>query len=421
MQGNAAARPQAHEAPASETAAQRESERLAALEGLDILDTPREEAFDRITRLTKKIFDVPVAIVSFIDGHRQWYKASEGAGVEEVPREESFCRHVICDGETLVVPDATKDSRFDANPHVVRRNGVRFYAGLPLTTRSGQNVGSLCITDFKPRSFDPGQVGIMNDLARMVMDELELRVSASHDSLTGVLSRRAFKDKAAKACALASRHGHPLSVIAIDVDHFKLVNDTYGHAAGDRVLTAVGATCLAQLRHTDFCGRLGGEEFAAVLPNTPAPGALAVAEKMRSAIERHIVEVEAFAIGVTASFGVAALDASTADADALLDAADKALYDAKAAGRNCIVVRQPAKAVASPMRKVLKAGRILFNGRTSSIDCTVRKLSDEGAALDVSSSVGVPKEFDLAIAADRLLKPCVAMKRSERHIEVAFR
>jgi hypothetical protein len=144
---------------------QQEAERLNALHELDVLDSPAEEAFDRITRLTKKLFDVPVAIVSFIDAHRQWYKSSLGATVTEVSREQSFCQYVIADGTPIVVTNATQDSRFAGNPYVITNPGVRFYAGFPLQTRNGHNVGTLCLVDVEPRVFDADQLEIMSDLA----------------------------------------------------------------------------------------------------------------------------------------------------------------------------------------------------------------------------------------------------------------
>ena len=94
-----------------------ETARLRTLEDLDILDSPNEEAFDRITRLARRLFDVPIAIVSFIDGHRQWYKSCQGLERSEVPREDSFCRYVMAYGTPLVVPDARLDQRFSENPY----------------------------------------------------------------------------------------------------------------------------------------------------------------------------------------------------------------------------------------------------------------------------------------------------------------
>src|SRR5262245_17283355 len=158
--------------PLSESDLERESARLKALERYDVLGTPPEAAFDRITRLTKKLFGVPIAIVSFIDAHRQWYKASEGVATTEVPREDTFCQHVIANGKPLIVPNATRDSRFSQHPFVINDPRIRFYAGIPLRTDDGHNIGVLCILDMAPRDFLAPEIEIMEDLAQMVMGAL---------------------------------------------------------------------------------------------------------------------------------------------------------------------------------------------------------------------------------------------------------
>jgi diguanylate cyclase (GGDEF)-like protein len=379
-----------------------ETERLDALEQLDILDSPNEEAFDRVTRLARKLFDVPVAIVSFIDGHRQWYKSCLGVDRTEVPRGDSFCRYVMAYGTPLVVPDARLDPRFSQNPYVRAERGVRFYAGFPLRMAEGNNLGTLCLIDFTPREFGPDQLEIMHDLADMVRTELQLRLCADRDSLTAVSTRRAFKEEAGRMVALAIRHRHPLSVISLDLDYFKHTNDALGHAVGDQVLAQTAARCAAVLRESDVLGRLGGEEFSILLPGTDQAGAAQVAEKLRLAIEANEIQLDSKAIKTTASFGVAAIDSSARDIESLLEHADRALYEAKAGGRNRVAVWRSAPAdLPVELRRVLKAGQILFNGRSSTIDCTVRWLSDQGAGLDVSAGAGFPKFFYLLIQSDR--------------------
>jgi diguanylate cyclase (GGDEF)-like protein len=410
-------------APSAPAAADPRSEaaRLRALDQLDILDTPPEEAFDRIARLTKSIFGVPIALVSFIDAHRQWYKANDGLSAEEAPRRHTFCTRIVERGEPLVVPDATKDPCFAENPFVVGPPHVRFYAGAPLRTHDGKVIGSLCVIDTEAREFDQGRLALLQDLAQMVMYELELRVLAKRDSLTGAHSRRAFKEEAGRAVALALRHHEDLACLALDLDHFKAVNDTYGHGAGDRVLAEVIATCEAALRETDIIGRLGGEEFAILLPHTDRAGASEAAEKLRAAVERLRIDIGGAEIGITASFGVAVVDRTTQHIDALLQHADEALYAAKAEGRNRVSVwRRPDGETSASRRRVLKGGRILFNDHNSSIDCTVRSLSDEGAGLDVSNSSGIPKRFDLEIKADHFVRRCRITSQGEKHLEVEF-
>ena len=400
-----------------------ENDRLAALDALDVLDTPQEEAFDRVARLARKLFNVPMAAVSFIDAHRQWYKANEGLVGDQHPREHSFCRHLIENGKPLVVPDATRDERFADSPLVTGDGGIRFYAGLPLRSADGHNIGSICIVDTKPREFGDAQLELLNDLAQISMDELDLRLTAVRDSLTGVMSRKRFKEEAARAVALAQRHHQEMAIVAFDLDHFKRINDTFGHAAGDTVLASVAAAVQSVLRGTDLIGRLGGEEFAVLLPNTALPGAMEAAEKIRKAVGALRFTFGEQEIGITTSLGVAALDPSTREAESLLAHADKALYEAKDAGRNRVSAFRAAPTEAAKdttRRRVLKGGKVVFNGGRSSIDCTVRSMSDTSAGIDVSSSVGVPKHFNLVIDADRFDRPAKIVSQTERHIELEF-
>lgn len=398
-----------------------EHDRLQALDQLDILDTRAEDAFDRITRLTKKLFDVPVALVTFIDAHRQWYKSSTGVSATQVARSDSLCRHVVDEDRKLVVPDATKDQTFAQNPHVVGDPHVRFYAGVPLHTRGGHSVGTLCIFDDKPRDFSDADVELLTDLAKMAADELELRMTASTDPLTGAMSRRLFKEELARATALALRHHDDLSLLAVDLDLFKSTNDTHGHAVGDRLLRRAADVCRDQLRETDLLGRLGGEEFAVLLPQTGSAGALDAAERIRNAIAAIELKTDKGVLRTTASIGVASLDPRIREADALLEGAAAALAQAKHGGRNRTVMWSDLNArVQLPGRRVLKAGQIVFNGNLSTMDCTVRRLSDEGAGLEVSGTVGIPPRFDLSIKADKFRRACRVVGQSERQIEVEF-
>jgi diguanylate cyclase (GGDEF)-like protein len=157
------------------------------------------------------------------------------------------------------------------------------------------------------------------------------------DPLTKLSNRRHFESEARRLIALALRHSHPLSVVMLDVDHFKKVNDTWGHGTGDIVLRGVANTCIGATRTTDVRGRLGGEEFCLLLPETDASGAAVMAERLRLAIASSVYEAEGTSFHVTVSFGVAELGAAVA-LEQLLAAADRALYRAKTTGRNRIVI-----------------------------------------------------------------------------------
>nr|WP_242042075.1 GAF domain-containing protein [Leptolyngbya sp. FACHB-541] len=156
-----------------------ETERLAALRRYKILDTPHEAAFDRITRLAAKLFDMPIALISLVDESRAWFKSCVGFGASEVPRDDTLCSFAVLTDEPLIIPDARLDDRFACNPFVQSEPGVRFYAGAPLLSQDGFNLGTLCLLDSQPR--DPlttDQQATLVDLAAMVVDELELRLAA---------------------------------------------------------------------------------------------------------------------------------------------------------------------------------------------------------------------------------------------------
>ncbi|MFA6582827.1 MAG: PAS domain S-box protein [Elusimicrobiaceae bacterium] len=149
-----------------------ESKRLAALCELKILDTPPEDRFDRLTQLTQLLLDIPIVLLSLVDADRIWLKSRQGIEETELPRENSFCSYAISCRDIFIVEDAVKDPRFSSNPHVSGEPHIRFYAGIPLMARNGQNVGVLCLKDTKPRTLTPQQLQVLRSLAEMVNEEL---------------------------------------------------------------------------------------------------------------------------------------------------------------------------------------------------------------------------------------------------------
>ncbi len=310
-----------------------EESRLAALYHYEILDTPAEETFDRITRLVRSVLQVPMSVVSFVDRDRQWFKSRQGVDATQTARSIAFCNHAIRGPAPLIVPDALADPRFAASPLVLGEPHIRFYAGVPLRTHEGHNIGALCALDTRPRTLDAAQIGILADLARVVHDEMELRLVASVDSLTGVMTRRALIDAGRRDVARALRYGRNLSCLMIDVDRFKEVNDTHGHAVGDVVLQSVAATCRLALRAGDYLGRIGGEEFAVILPETGTDEAFQVAERLCKAVAGEPAAGPAGDVPVTVSIGVASLGRPH-DLRTLMANAEEALDAAKKGGRN---------------------------------------------------------------------------------------
>lgn len=156
-----------------------EEERLAAVRRYGILDTPPDGAFDRITRLASLVLEMPISIVSLVDHDRIWFKSAHGLeGVEQIDREPGLCASAILTDEPWILEDAKIDPRSLANPLVAGEFGLRFYAGTPLRTADGYNLGTLCVIDKVPRSLSPQQIQVLDDLAALVVDELEVRLAA---------------------------------------------------------------------------------------------------------------------------------------------------------------------------------------------------------------------------------------------------
>lgn len=180
-----------------------EAERLAALRRFDVLDTPRDGAFDRITRLASEMLDMPISIVSLVDHDRIWFKSTHGLdGVEEIVRAPGLCASAILGEEVWVIEDAKVDPRALANPLVAGEFGLRFYAGSPLRTHDGYNLGTLCVIDKRPRRLTEKQTRVLDDLAALVVDELELRLAARRQA------RRAteLNDDVVQALVIAKMH-----------------------------------------------------------------------------------------------------------------------------------------------------------------------------------------------------------------------
>jgi len=335
-----------------------EQDRLEELESFGILDTRSEPAYDDITFLAAQICDSPIALISLVDADRQWFKSAVGLETNQTHRSHSFCAYAIAEpGHVMVVEDATKDERFAENPLFLDDPSIRFYAGAPLVTSTGTAIGTLCVIDRIPRNLTVGQQEALQALSRQVMAHLELRRLAagledeieerrlhegrlelelkriSHlsrtDPLTGLRNRRAFLEAIEAELNRTSRSGLPTSLVLLDVDHFKLFNDEFGHPAGDNALQQVARILIDNSRSSDTVARYGGEEFGIVVPATSLEGAEVFAERLRQAVEEGPWRQRP----ITASFGVAT-GGDTSKADDLVGAADEALYVAKGAGRN---------------------------------------------------------------------------------------
>lgn len=310
--------------------------RVLALERYDVLDTQEERPFENIVNLIGQILAVPMSAVTLVHTNRQWFKARRGLPAE-TPRNVSFCTYAIQQPEPLIIPDAKEDPRFAENPLVTGEPFIRAYMGVPLRTPDGYNIGSLCAIDTKPRDWPEHERSILINFAKVVMDELELRQIANADVLTGAMTRRAWMESAEAEIKRARRYGHPLSLVVMDIDRFKSVNDTHGHAAGDEVIKGLAGLMMDGIREQDAFGRYGGEEFVLLMPETDGPQAFEVADRLRLGFAGLRIEAGGgVALSCTCSMGLAVLEPDET-LDEFIKRADRCLYAAKEEGRDRVI------------------------------------------------------------------------------------
>lgn len=306
-----------------------------------ILEAPAEKSFDRMLRLAETALCTPIVLMSFGGRHHQWLRSSRRLDPVTDPRLTLLCDYAFEKNDFYVVPNTLEHPAFHNNPLVVGEPNIRSYAGVPLRRQNGLKVGAICAVDHRERDFTKDQLDLLGDLAQLMAEQIELRQIATTDSLTGALTRRAFEVEVTREYRRNRRYQRDLSVIAVDVDHFKKINDNYGHAAGDLVLKNVVSQIKQGLRDVDFLGRLGGEEFVVGLPETALDGAAIAAERLRETIAGMAIISNGDRISVTASFGIAGLSRADSDWKEMLGRADVALYRAKEEGRNRCVCHQP--------------------------------------------------------------------------------
>ena len=352
-----------------------ESARQAALERYHVLDSPPERFYDDAATLAAAICGTPIAMVSLIDNERQWYKSKVGVDTIQTHRKDAFCAHAIMTPNApLVVADALADDRFKGSELVTANPHIRFYAGAPLVTPEGYALGALCVIDTVPREITPAQLAALEALSRNVAAHLEqrrhiadiedlmlkkdahveqledhqqqleedsarFREESLVDPVTNGPNRRACEMTLADEHQRAVRYDLQYALLMIDIDNFKDVNDLHGHGRGDAVLASACALLGKSLRPNDFVGRLGGDEFLAILPHTDASGAHVIAERMRRAIYNSSWPT---AFPITISVGIACWNGDGDLSENVLSRADEALYLSKSAGRNAVSGPHPS-------------------------------------------------------------------------------
>ncbi|NKF49559.1 sensor domain-containing diguanylate cyclase [Shewanella sp. WXL01] len=242
-----------------------EQDRVETLRSLNVLDTAAEERFDRITRLAQRLFNVEICLVSLVDSERQWFKSAKGLDACETSRDISFCGHAIVQEHVFTVEDASIDPRFSDNPLVQQAPFIRFYAGYPLKMPNGVRVGTLCIIDSTARQFSDEDKLALEDLGKLVEDELISVQRSTLDVLTGLSNRCGFEMLAEQTLASCDRYQVGTSLLFFDLDYFKDINDQYGHEQGDVALQAFAEVLKANFRESDVVARFGGDEFVVLI------------------------------------------------------------------------------------------------------------------------------------------------------------
>jgi EAL domain-containing protein (putative c-di-GMP-specific phosphodiesterase class I)/GGDEF domain-containing protein len=266
-----------------------ELDRLAALRRLELLDTPPELAFDRLTRLAANLLDVPIALISLIDEKRQWLKSRVGSTLTEIPRDQSFCAYTITAQDMLVVGDATQDARFSASPLVVDDPHVRFYAGVPLRTRDGLALGTLSVLDMAPRDgLSPKQAETLRDLAALTMNLIEARHAVGEfHPVSGLPSRLRFLKDIDAAIAGGAHLAPAIAIVVIEAatpNQFAELGCALGQDEADSFEVVCAARISEHLPVRTVLYHLSNARFGCVLEAT-SPGQ---AGKVLDGLAHHV-------------------------------------------------------------------------------------------------------------------------------------
>lgn len=419
--------------------------RSAAIDNYQILDTPPELHFDDIAALAATICGTPFAAIAFATDARAWAKAVIGLDVRETPLSQTFAVHVLRQSGVFIVTDALHHPLFAEHPVVVGENHVRFYAGMPLFAGDGTPIAVLAVLDRTPR---PGgltavQEGSLHMLARQVETQLEMRRSiierdqrvveqyamaehlrwiAGHDTLTELPNRMLFQARLDAALEQSRLNHSRTAMLRIDIDHFKGINDSFGHDAGDALLRVCAERLTSLVRASDTVARIDGDEFAIVLP--AVAGGDTVDRLVRSLSDRlrQPLRHDGRLVECRINIGVAVFPDDASTADDLTRCADLALTAAKAEGRGSAVnFKQEMAAELKHHKKMLALARTaidhdqitpyyqpkidLNSGAIVGFEALLR-WRPPGGALELPSSIAgafSDRELSLAIS-ERILK-----------------
>lgn len=325
-----------------------ENARLEALRAMHILDTPIEERFERITRLARNSFNVPICAISCIDQNRVWFKSSQGLHKVQTNRGESFCQHTILQYETFIVEDARTNELFAGLPCVCDDPGFVFYAGTPIYSPNGMPIAAFCLVDTKPRAFNQQDIDMLDDFARLAEHELVANTTneiehdlINHvdeswrqtliDPLTRLWNHEGIMMIAGEAVNQCRDSHTGMSMVMLDIKQFKAINSALGHTGGDEILKAFSLSLLQEVRKDDAVGRVHGNQFLIIM------NSVSEKHRVRAAVKRFQSFVDSYQVHgmdgrehLQASIAAIRIPRNwTGNLQSLLEDLDGALYDSK--------------------------------------------------------------------------------------------
>jgi len=294
-----------------------------------VLDASADQRFDTFARLARKLFGVPIASITLADQEPQRFRSRMGQANSATRRDIAFCGRAVPSDDVFVVEDAHADRGFLDHSPLAGMTAIRFYAELPIRAPSGRCIGTFRLMDPAPRPFADEDRELLRVLGRLAEQQLESLVLATTDELTGIPNRRGFFQLATQGLALANREDEGSAVLMFDLDGFKRINDRLGHDAGDKALVAFARCLFMSNRESDVIGRLGGDEFCALLPDTDIAGTRAFMQRLVDEVAR-VNTSGTIPVPLRFSAGMAVADPELNESlDRLLARADARMYEYK--------------------------------------------------------------------------------------------
>jgi diguanylate cyclase (GGDEF)-like protein len=262
-----------------------EHQRLAEVHKVKIGNADVQERFDRITRIAQRMFAVTMADFSLIEQHEQRVISASGLNETLIPRDISLAEYSLYKHEVFTVPDAMADARFNANPQVVSRPKIRFFATCPVHSKSGQRVGALTIADSSPRSINAHDQSVLKDLAEMLENELSFASLTTTDRTTQLATNQGFFALAEQGLKLCERNKTPAVAIVFDIANKDAANQGDTSRSKEKNIRAFADQLRHFFRKSDVVGRLGNEEFTALLLNARSEQVTEMVKKLQSSID----------------------------------------------------------------------------------------------------------------------------------------